>query len=202
VSWLWVIIALAILILLILLVLCIPVNLVFSATINESPRYNIRLLWLFGLVDHKLKKPASKPPGKRGEARDGQKQKRKISATAIYRMLKTRGLFHRTWRLVRGIFKSFHITELAAHLKLGLEDPADTAFLFALAGPANYFLNMLPYDIRFSPVFEGDLCFEFYLQGIIRLLPILIVVAVLQFVFSRPAIRIAKIMAVTGWKKA
>jgi hypothetical protein len=201
VSWLWVIIALAILILLIILVLCIPVKLVFSATINESPRYNVRLIWLFGLVDHKLKKPARKPAEKVKKARARQKQKHKISAATFYRILTTRGLFTQIWRLVRSIFKSFRITDLAAHLKLGLENPADTAFLFALAGPANYFLNMLPYDIRFSPVFEGDLSFEFYLQGIIRLLPILVVVDMLQFTFSLPAIRIAKIMALTRWKK-
>jgi len=189
---LWVIVALVSLIILIILVLCIPLDLVFQANVSESPSFRLRLLWLFGLIDKDLKKAKEKPQKKEKITRAGQKPRRRINARIVYRILRTRGIFTHLRHLVISIFRSLKIKELAANIKLGLENPADTALLFALLGPLYFLLNKLPYEINVLPSFDGDISLEAYLHGVIRLWPILLILALLRFVLSVPALRIYK----------
>lgn len=191
----WVIVALVSLIILIILVLCIPLDFFFQANISESSSFRLRLRWLFGLVDRDLKKAREKPPKKEEKiSKAGQKPRGRIKASTIYQILRTRGLFNNLRRLVINIFRSLKIKELAANIKLGLENPADTALLFAFLGPLYFLLNKLPYEINVLPSFEGDVNLEAYMDGAIRLLPILVIPALLRFVFSVSAIRIFKIL--------
>lgn len=189
----WVIVALASLIVLILLVLCIPLDLIFQVNTNKSPVFRIRLLWLFGLIERDLKKAKKEEPEKKEKITRGEsKPKHRISASTVYQILRTKGLFTNLRRLVVNIFKSLKIKELAANIKLGLENPADTALLFAFLGPIYFLLNMLPYEIYVLPSFESDISLEAYLHGVIRLCPIMVILALLRFVFSAPALRITK----------
>ncbi len=201
--WLWVIIALAALVIVILLLLCIPLDLTVQVNTSKSPACKLRLLWLFGLIDHDLRKPREKPQEKRkaGTARE-KKRGRSIRPDTIYRILRTTGLFSQVKQLLAGIVNSLKIKHLAANLKLGLENPADTALLFAITGPVNFLLSLLPYDITIWPTFDSDLAFAAYVQGIARIWPILLVFALLKFIFSLPIMRIARILVATRWKKA
>jgi hypothetical protein len=190
---LWVIVALVSLIVLIILILCIPLDLVFQVNTSKSPVFRIRLLWLFGLIDTDLKKAKEEEPEKKDEiSRVEPKPRRRISASTVYQILRTRGLFTHLRRLVINLFRSLKIKELAANIKLGLENPADTALLFALLGPLYFLLNKLPYKINVLPSFEGDIALEAYLHSVIRLWPVLVILALLRFVFSAPALRISK----------
>lgn len=190
----WVFITLVSLIVLIILVLCVPLDFIFYVNTSERPAFRGRLLWLFGLVDWDIRKDKGKIKREKGEraARARRKPSPRISASTIVQILRTSGLFAQLRRLVAGIFKSLKIKELAANIKLGLENPADTALLFAMAGPVNFLLSLLPYKISVWPSFDGDITFEAYLQGAARLWPILLVLALLKFVFSLPALRIAR----------
>ena len=188
----WVIITLVSLSILIILVLCIPLDLTFYVNISESPKFKGRLLWFFGLVDRDLKKAEGKPKKKEIPVRVRQKPRQKISASTIFQILRTRGLFSQLRRLVVGIFRSFKVKELAANIKLGLENPADTAMLFAVTGTLNFLLSLLPYQINIQPSFDGDITFEAYLQGATRLWPILLILAALKFLFSLPALRVVR----------
>jgi hypothetical protein len=98
--------------------------------------------------------------------------------------------------------RSFSIKNLLVHVKLGFENPADTALLYSLAGPINYIFSKPSCDIKLMPIFEGDLYLEAYLSGMARIIPILGILAGLQFVFSLPVLRIVKTMAVMRWKRA
>ena len=201
--WLWVIIALAALIIVILLVLCIPLDLTVQIDNSKSPACKIRLLWLFGLIDQDLRKIKEKTKEKRkaGTVRE-KKRGRGIRPDTLYRILRTTGLFSQVKQLLAGIVNSLKIKHLAANLKLGLENPADTALLFAITGPVNFLLSLLPYDITIWPTFDSDLAIEAYVHGIARLWPILLVFALLKFIFSLPIIRIARILVTNRWKKA
>jgi hypothetical protein len=190
--WLWVIIALASLTILTILVLCMPLDLVFQVNTSESPMFRGRLLWLFGLVDWELKKTGGKPEKKQKPAETRRKRGRKISASTIFQILRTRGLFTQLRRLVVDILRSLKIKKLAANIKLGLENPADTAILFAVTGPFSFLCSLLPYQISVLPSFDGDIIFEAHLHSTTRLLPILLVLALLKFVFSLPALRVAR----------
>jgi hypothetical protein len=200
--WLWIVAAFVCLLLFILLILCIPFDLFFSITINENPAYRLRLLWLFGLLDRELRKTERKPKKKQRVAETTKKPKHRIDASTVYRILRTRGLWAQLKRLVTGIYKSLDIKELTAYLKVGLENPADTGLLFAIAGPANFLLSLLPYRITIYPSFEGDIVFEAHAQGITRLHPIMVLVALLKFLFSSPAMYITRIFVVSRWKRA
>jgi hypothetical protein len=190
---LWVIVALVSLIILIILALCIPLDLIFQINISESPSFGLRLLWLFGLVHRDLKKSKEEKPEKKEKITRGQAKPRcRIKTSTVYQILRTKGLFTHLRRLLVNIFKSLKIKELAANIKLGLENPADTALLFALLGPLYFLLNKLPYEINVLPSFDGDIALEANLHSIIRLWPILVILALLRFVFSVPAIRISK----------
>lgn len=202
--WLWVIVALAALVIVILLVLCIPLDLIVHVNTSESPAYKVRLLWLFGLVAKDLKKARGKKPAKKekaAEVRAKKKRGRVISPGTIYRILRTTGLFSQVKRLLTGIVNSLKIKHLAANLKLGLENPADTALLFAVTGPVNFLLSLLPYKITIWPTFDSDLALEAYVLGAARLWPVLLVFALLKFIFSWPALQITRILVTTRWKK-
>lgn len=190
----WGIVGLVSLIILIILVLCIPLDFFFQINISESPSFKFRLLWLFGLVGKDLRKAREKPEKKEKISKDEQKPGRKINTSSVYQILKIKGLFNNLRRLVVGTFRSLSIKDLTANIKLGLENPADTAILFAFLGPLYYLLNKLPYEINVSPSFDGDINLEAYLHGVIRLWPILIVPALLRCIFSLPALRIFKIL--------
>jgi len=123
--WLWIIVALICLLLLIVLILCIPVDLVFSFTINESPAYKVRLLWFFGWIDTELRRKNDTSEKKKLAAKATKKQRQRIRVRTVYRILKMRGLWSQFTRLISGIFKSLKVKELTAHLKLGLENPAE-----------------------------------------------------------------------------
>ena len=203
--WLWVIVALAALVIVILLVLCIPLDLIVHVNTSESPAYKVRLLWLFGLIDQDLRKTTGKKPAKKekvAEVRTKKKPGRGISPSTIYRILRTTGLFSQVKRLLTGIVNSLKIKHLAANLKLGLENPADTALLFAVTGPVNFLLSLLPYRITIWPTFDSDLALEAYVHGAARLWTILLVFALLKFIFSWPALQITRILVTTRWKKA
>ena len=198
--WWWVIIALVVLV---LLALCIPLDLIVHVNTNESPACRLRLLWLFGIVDQDLKKHREKTAKKEKPAKaKGTKRRHGITPATICQVLKTRGISSQLKRLVLGIYRSLRIKELAAHLKLGLENPADTALLFAITGPLNFFFSLLPYKITIAPTFDSDLALEASIHGIARLWPVLLLFAVAQFIFSVPALHIARIVIRARWKKA
>jgi hypothetical protein len=199
--WLWIIIALVCLLLLIVLLLCIPLDLIFSITINESPTYKIRLLWFFGWIDRELRKNEDASKKKKITTKATQKPKRRICASTVYRILRTRGLWTQFRRLVVGIFKSLNIKELTGHLKIGLENPADTGFFYAVAAPINFLLSLLPYSIKIYPTFDSDMVFEAHAQGITRLHPIVVIFTMLKFLFSTPAMNATRTFLVNRWKR-
>ncbi len=149
-------------------------------------------------MDHELRKRGRKTKTITAKT----KQKHKPNAAAIFHILRTRGLFGQLWLLVKRIKRSFSIKKLLVRVKLGFENPADTALLYSLAGPISYLFGKPSCDIKLMPIFEGDLYFEAYLSGMARIIPILGVLAGLQFVFSLPVLRIVKTMAVMRWKRA
>ena len=85
---------------------------------------------------------------------------------------------------------------------MGLDNPADTGLLFALIGPAIFFLSRsVPCQIRVQPSFEGEAAFQGYLHGAVRLRPIRLVTPIVRFAFSLAAIRVVKILVLARWKR-
>ena len=192
----WVLIALLILFLTIILILCVPVDFIFSARINERPSYTMQLFWFFGMVKSDLKKTKAKT-SKNSKTIKKSHDRHNIKTSTLIHVLKIKGLFPKLYELIVTVMKSLKIRRLAINLKLGFENPADTAFLFALAGPINYLCNMPAYNINLSPLFDGDFFLDATIYNVTRIWPILIIAALFRFIFSLPVIRIAKILVAT-----
>jgi len=170
---LWVIATLASLAAVIILALCIPLDAVLRIDVHGRPKSQVRLVWFFGLVS----------------------KKRRIKARTIFQILRTRGLLKQLKRLLQDILKCLKIRDLRVNFRVGLDDPADTGLLFALIGPATFFLGSSRFhEIRVEPSFEDEFVFE-------GLVPIQLAIPFLRFVFSLATIRAAKTLVLAKWKK-
>ena len=197
----WIIVALIILAALVIFVLSVPLDLKFQLNTCRSPKFRMRLLWFFGLIDKELKKTEQKPKQKKPARKKGRRGDFKKAGT-FFQILRTRGLLKQLWQLVRDILSRFKIREIGINLRIGLDNPADTGMLFAIVAPANYFLgSCLHKDINIQPSYDNDATFEGCLHGAVRVQPIRFIKPIAKFAFSLPTIRIIKQLVVAKWKR-
>ncbi len=198
----WVGITLASLAALIILVLCIPLDVVFHIDIYGRPKFRTRLVWLFGLISKDIAERKRRPKEKREAAKDKPKPGRRgIRGRVIFKILRTKGLLSQFKRLMVKIISRFKIRKLVADFTIGLDNPADTGLLFALIGPATFFINRSSScQIRVQPSFV-DTIFEGYLYGTIKLRPIRLLTPFIRFAFSLATIRAIKTLVLSKWKR-
>lgn len=190
----WVIATLAGLVGLIILVLCVPLDAALSMDASGRPKFRLRLVWLFGLINKEVSREKKKPEEKL-------KKKRGIGFRSILKILRTRGLPGQFKDLVRGILGQLKIKDLVANFKIGLDNPADTGLLFALIGATTSFLRLpSQYQIRVQPSFDKAV-FEGFSYGHVRLRPIKLVGPFMRLVFSLAALRVVKMLVLSKWKK-
>ena len=199
----WFVIVLVCLAVLITLILSIPLELILRANTEGQPKLSLKLIWLFGLMKRELAQSRQKSGKKRvrkSEQKPGTDWVQRIKTA--FEIIQTRGLVRQLKLFLRRTYKSIHIKELAANLKVDLENPADTGLLFAFIAPANLALNyFVPYSIQIQPAFAGDALASGYVNCGLRIIPIQIAGAMLGLAFSMPALRIAKRMVVSRWKR-
>jgi len=192
---LWLLITLASLVALFLFILSVPLDLAFRADIDGRTRYNLKLVWLFGLVKRELgrRRRKAKPP----------KAKRKRQGAGIaLGVLRTQGLIRQVRTLVADVFKSLSIRQLNADFRIGLGNPADTGLLFAFIGPAFVFINPPSRcRINLEPSFADEAVLEGQSQAVVRLLPIRLLIPGLRFFLSLPVLRAIKKVAWSRWKR-
>ncbi len=199
----WVVVTLASLVLLTILVLSVPLDAVLRVDMYGRPRFRMRLTWLFGLIGKDVSR-GEKQPEKQKRAVEARPKPRKrgIGARAVVEILRTKGLPGQVKGLLKGVLSCLKIRDLGANLKVGLGDPADTGFLFAVIGPATqYFRPSFLREIRLEPSFADGVVCEGYLHGVVRLQPIQLAPPLLRFTFSLAAIRVAKKLVLTKWKR-
>ena len=199
----WVIVAFSSLAAFIILVLCVPLDITLRIDTSERPRSRMRLVWLFGLVSKEMTKAQKKPREKRGEF-EGKRQLRDRwrRIRTILAILRTKGLVTQLKDLVRDTISRLEIRQLGVNFRVGLDDPADTGFLFAFIGPATLFLNSSSsHQIRVQPSFGDQAVFEGHSYGVVRLRPIKLVPPFMTFAFSLAIIRAVKIVVLAKWKR-
>ena len=199
----WAILILASLLVLIVFAFSVPLDVSACVDVYGRPKFRMRLAWLFGLVSKEITKKEKKPEYKK-EAGNGKRKPRKRGpgAKTILKILRARGLLGQIKLLLKGILRLPRIKDLEADLKVGLGDPADTGLLFALIGPATFFVgSSFPNQIKVQPSFADEAVLEGSLHGTLRLRPIQLIPPLLRFVFSLPTIRVAKILVVTKWRR-
>lgn len=198
----WAIVVLVSLAVLITLFLCIPLDLVFRANAEGRPKFSVRLIWLFGLVSGELRQTRKKPEEKRVVKYEGKPGDWIQRLRVTYEILQTKGLLKELRSFIIRTIRQIKVRELAANLKVDLENPADTGLLFAVIAPANLLMNyFLPYPIKIEPSFTGESFITGHLHGEIRLWPIQLAVCLTVLAFSLPTWRAVKKLVFYKWKR-
>jgi len=191
---LWLIITLASLFLLLVLLLSIPVNLIFCFDTNRQPKASLSFSWMFGLISSRLggKKKKPKVPRKK-------KEKKKGSRFRFWSMLRTKGLLKQVLLLVKGILSCIHLKKFKLQLRLGLDSPADTGFLFGYVYAVR---GLLPakYDIAINPEFS-EAVIQAHSRGTVTLTPICLLGPLSRFIFSKASLRAFQGIITGKWKK-
>ena len=196
----WVVITIASitgLIILFMLLFSVPLDMTFYAEKYDKVQFKVKALWLFGIVQKELKKK-KKQVGEK-DANKPNRRNRRPGIRTVIEILKTRGLLRRVAIFLKELLKCLRMKELAGYFRIGLDDAADTGFLFAIIGPAISFLNY-PCSIKVEPAF-ADAVFEGHLKGTVRIRPIKLIPPLLRFFFSRPAFKVFKVLFLARWRK-
>ncbi|MFC1942837.1 DUF2953 domain-containing protein [Chloroflexota bacterium] len=196
-----VIIILASLAALVVFFLCVPLNMAFHANVYGKPEVQLRVSWLFGLVNKEITGEKKKAEEKKRLARV-KKKRRRGDVRVIFSIMRTGGLLSRIKIFLRGVLSCFMFRELAGDFTIGLGDPADTGLLFAFIGPATAFFGYSRFhQLRIVPSFTDDAILEGYSQGKVRLRPISLAPHFVKLAFSLTTIRIAMTLVAGKWKR-
>jgi hypothetical protein len=197
---LWVVVALVSLIVIVTLFLCIPLDLVFRASVEGKPKFRLRLIWFFGLVTGELRQTRKKPEEKRVEY-EGKPGEWIQRLRVTFEILQTKGLLKQLLSFIKRIIRRIKVRELTANLKVGLDNPADTGLLFAFIAPLSLAINyFLPHPIKIQPSFTGESFINGYLYGAVRMWPIQLAASLIGLAFSLPALRAAKKLVLYKWR--
>ncbi len=177
-----------------ILVLSIPIEMAFD---TSRPGAKARVGWAFGLlwkdVGGEKKKP--KRPKKKKK-----KKKRRPGVKAFPDFLETRGSVSGLLKLARRMIGGIRVKQLDAHLRMGLDDPADTGMLYSVMLPI-----LIPLNYIGSSNVRMELCFQeaildFTGRGHVRIVPAQMIWAVLLFGLSPAGLRVIRNMVVRRWR--
>ena len=188
-----------------ILLLSIPFDLVFRMEFYEKRKFELRWAWFFGRLSRDIK------PGKRKlEKRKTEKPRarRKFGLIRTLQRIRTasgylqiKGLIAQSIRFMKRVFRHIRIKELEAELNVGLDDPSENFYLFAITEPFNRLVNNIqPYPVSIHTSFVGPV-FEGYAHGSVRVYPIRLVLPVAQFIFSPPVFRLIRKLVAARWKR-
>lgn len=201
---------LLLLFILLALLLLVPIDLEGSA-----PQTRMRIGWLFGRLHKDVsrgsdqRKPSmggeEEAPEKeeedeereekgrveKGEDRDEEKKPKGglSSSRAALEVFRTKGFLRNLERLLKGLFGAVRVQFLKIDIKIGLEDPADTAeavgLLWAVLIPLE---SHTPIRSRIEPSFSEE-ALEGSFEGRLRITPIKIIPPLAHFLLSPPTWR-------------
>lgn len=180
----------------------IPFDLAFRLEVKDRAEFSLRWKWLFGLIDRGIKTGRSvRSSGKKPERdRSGLLLSTENLRTGID-LLQTRGLIQQMMRLMKMTLRSIKIKQVEADFLAGMEDPADTFYLFTLMGPLNLlFGRFRNCRVNLRASFAEPAC-EGYITAVLRLYPVQLIIPGMEFVFSLAVFRLIKKWVSMRWKK-
>ena len=191
-------------VLFIFLVFSIPVDIAFDVGGPGAARSRMRVGWLFGLLRKEFggrrKKPEEREP-KREKKRRSDKPFLSSLATKGIAVVSSKNRYPINLTVARGLLKlsrrilsGVKVRYLDARLRIGLDDPADTAMLYSALWPV-----LVPLTYKSSAKVRMELSFEepaldLTARGLVRVFPIQMVWSVLLFALSPAGLRVVKRM--------
>ena len=172
---------------LVVMLLALPVTLTYQCSWKQTLSADLRLNWAFGLVRVDVSPDLSKPEA--GEPTALAKKERgwgrsKGGASNVLAAIRQTSFRRRILRLVSDLWSAIHKKDVRLRIRTGLGDPADTGRLWAALGPLSGIFSR-PGDISISiePDFL-DATFEADSSGIVRVVPLQIVIIALGLLIS------------------
>ena len=173
-----------------ILILSIPIEMAFD---TSRPGAKARVGWAFGLLWKDVGGEKKKPKGPK-------KKKRGPGAKAFLTFLETRGIASGLLKLARRMIGSIRVKQMDTHLRMGLDDPADTGMLYSVIWPILIPLNYIgSSDVRMTLCFEEEIL-DFTGQGHVRIVPAQMIWAVILFGLSPAGLRAIRDMVVRRWR--
>jgi hypothetical protein len=174
-------------VLILIALLAVPVTLRFRVHWRETLQDDVRLIWGFGLVRVRipLKKEAAAPQERDQERRRARERRAPPKRKAnVLGALRVRSFRRRMMRFAGDLWRSVQKKDVRLRLRVGLDDPAETGWLWAVVGPIAAFAAMLrDISIRLEPEFLEP-TFELDTSGTIRLIPIYAIALTLLLMLS------------------
>ena len=181
--------ALTIVAVLLVLLLAVPVELAFRLERVEAFSGQITVRWLFGLVRFRIPLPGAEAPPRAQAAKPKQQPAQRGARRNAIALFRQPAFRRRVWRLVTDLIGAAHLRELRVHLRLGLGDPADTGWLWALVGPLSVAAQGLRNaEVRIDPEFMDE-AFELHADGRLLLIPLQFLVLAIGFALSPASLR-------------
>lgn len=180
--------SIALFLLFIVALLALPVDMVFTIQRDEESRQDIHFDWLFGLVKIPLTGRATrKQEGK--SVTKGRNTNRRGGRKKVVALLRNPHFRKRFLTYTRYLMRSTRIKSLDLHVRIGLDDPADTGKLWGVLGPITALLASCRHaHIQIQPEFASE-SFTLHRHGTIRLIPIWTIMIGFCFFLSPAVIR-------------
>lgn len=184
---------------LVILLLAVPVDLAFRLERIEAITGQLTIRWLFGLARWRI--PIA--PGAHGKGEPGDRPAAPASTLAVpprragggraLALLRDPRFRRRALRFAGDLLAAARWRRLAVHVRLGLDDPADTGRLWAWVGPLALLLRWRHADVRIEPEFE-QATMQVKAHGRVLLIPLRLLWLALGFALSPAAIQ--------AWRRA
>ena len=169
-----------------IILLIVPIDLIFNISKRDNIESRVRIGWLFGLIGKDIS------VGRKQVKVKVKKKKKKRSVKPLLAVVRTRGFLKHFIRFIKDILRRIKIREVCIEIKLGLADPADTGFLYAIIAPLLLFADSLtPIHVNIQPDFEQE-NLQGYAAGAVRVYPIQFIKPLLLFIFSFTTLRVIK----------
>lgn len=186
---------------LIVILLALPVTLTYRCSWKRTLSADLRLNWAFGLVRADVSPDLSNPDpdqatavARKGDGW-GRSTGRKSNVLAAIRQTTFR---RRILRLLSDLWSAIHKKDVRLWIRAGLGDPADTGRLWAVLGPlSGIFSRPGDINVAIEPDFL-DATLEVDSSGIVRVVPLQIVIIALGLLVSPAMWRGIMLMRTSG----
>jgi hypothetical protein len=183
-----------------IVLLSVPLDVKFTWDSRRKPSGQIRLEWLFGVVKKDIHRVKS--GSKKEESRERPNLGKELDRIRDFiEIIKIKGLVNQTLCLAKDGFRRLKIKHFSGNIRFGLDDPAETGFIFGLINSMKPFLIHYTDEFNVQPVFDDNTVCEGYLQGTFRLHPIRMTVPAIKFIWSPAVIKLDKAIILLKWKK-
>ena len=180
--------------LLLIALLAIPVRVTFLVSREETLERTIELKWMYGLVRVRIPPAAPATTGAEEVKHKPSRQQRSArGGQSAFDLLRQDALRRRLIKFGGNLWDAVRKDDVRLHIRIGLDDPADTGQLWAVIGPVSAMLkNIRSASIEIEPIFT-DPSFELHSSGSLRVVPLQVLCLTIGLLLSPPVWQLMRV---------